>query len=211
MLRLLNFSKSYGNLPVLNTTDIFLGPGIYWIKGANGSGKSTLLKAIAGIIHSEGDIIVHGTSIKQNPVAYRKLITFAEAEPLFPEFLTGTEMIKLFAYARSAQPGEEKPRLEEMDMLSYINEPLGTYSSGMLKKLSIVLSFLGSPQIILLDEPFITLDVTSLQILCRWIIRQHTEQHTGFLISSHQPLDTDSVVSTRQLYLKDGTLISSAE
>ncbi len=89
MLRLLNFSKDYGNIPVLNTTDILLDPGVYWIKGANGSGKSTLLKAIAGIIHSEGDIIAHGTSIKQNPVAYRKLITFAEAEPLVPRVPDG--------------------------------------------------------------------------------------------------------------------------
>jgi len=118
------------------------------------------------------------------------------------------DMIKLFASARDAKPGEEKPRLEEMNMLSYINDPVGTYSSGMLKKLSIVLAFLGSPQIILLDEPLITLDATSIQILYRWIVTQHDGQNTNFLISSHQPLDIDSTIHIKQLHISEGNIIS---
>ena len=100
MLQFQNFTKSYGNYPALKIENLQLKHGIYWIKGVNGSGKSTLLKSIAGILAFHGDILLdESISIKKQPVAYRKLVNFAEAEPVFPDFLTGSEMIALFIAA----------------------------------------------------------------------------------------------------------------
>jgi len=207
MLDFVEFEKFYGNFPALTIPHLTINAGIYWIKGVNGSGKSTLLKSIAGMLAFDGDIILNDNiSIKKQPVAYRKLVNFAEAEPLFPEFLTGTEMVKLFASAKDAPAGQEQQFINSMKMQSYIDHPIGTYSSGMLKKLSLVLAFLGKPKLILLDEPLITIDTESLKILYSWIRQQHAENGVSFLLSSHQALDQAEKIAAGELLVEEQTL-----
>ncbi len=207
MLHFAEFEKFYGNYPALKINDLFIDPGIYWIKGVNGSGKSTLLKSIAGILAFNGDIILNqNISIKKQPVAYRKLVNFAEAEPLFPEFLTGMEMVNLFGSAKDAPAGQEEQFIESMKMQSYVDRPIGTYSSGMLKKLSLVLAFLGNPKLILLDEPLITIDVDSLKILYSWIGEQSRVNGVSFMLSSHQALDATELPEAMELLVESQTL-----
>jgi len=207
MLHFVEFKKFYGNFPALTIADFNIEPGIYWIKGVNGSGKSTLLKSIAGILAFDGDIVLNDNiSIKKQPVAYRKLVNFAEAEPLFPEFLTGMEMVKLFASAKDAPAAQEQQFIDSMKMQSYIERPVGTYSSGMLKKLSLVLAFLGKPKLILLDEPLITIDTESLKILYSWMRREHAENGVSFLLSSHQALDEDEKIDAGMLLVEGQSL-----
>jgi ABC-2 type transport system ATP-binding protein len=207
MLQFQSFKKLYGGLPALKVPDLSLNAGIYWVKGVNGSGKSTLLKSIAGILAFNGDIILDGNiSIKKHPVDYRKLVNFAEAEPLFPEFLTGMEMINLFADAKDAPKGQEQGYIESMGMQAYVDRPIGTYSSGMLKKLSLVLAFLGEPKLILLDEPLITIDTASLAILYTWINNLHSEKGVSFMLSSHQELDADILPQVGVLLVENQTL-----
>ncbi|SDD34329.1 ABC-2 type transport system ATP-binding protein [Mucilaginibacter pineti] len=207
MLQFIKFKKLYGGFPALKIEELTIQPGIYWIKGVNGSGKSTLLKSIAGILSFDGDIKLDSNiSIKKQPVAYRKLVNFAEAEPLFPEFLTGSEMIALFAKAKDAPAGQEQHYLETMQMQAYVNQPVGTYSSGMLKKLSLVLAFLGTPKLILLDEPLITIDTASLKILNGWIAERYNQESTSFLLSSHQALEHNELPAAHELLVEEQTL-----
>jgi ABC-2 type transport system ATP-binding protein len=206
MLQIAGFRKSYNNHPVLDIPSLELYKGIHWIKGANGSGKSTLLKAIAGIIDFSGDILLEQVSIHQQPVQYRRKVSFAEAEPVFPEFLTGGEMIALFATAKQAPGGQETSYLESMQMQAYLDQPLGSYSSGMLKKLSLVLAFMGNPALILLDEPLITLDTASLDILYSWIKERHSSQGTAFLLSSHQVIEQTALPVTSIIQAADKTV-----
>jgi ABC-2 type transport system ATP-binding protein len=206
MLHLEQFRKLYNEFLVLKIDDLRMEQGIYWIKGINGSGKSTLLKAIAGILPFHGDIRINGVSIQKQPVVYRKLVNVAEAAPIFPGFLTGTEMIRLFAAAKDAPPQQAPYFIESMKMQTYINEPLGIYSSGMLKKLSLVLAFLGNAEIVLLDEPLVTMDTESLQILYTWITERHSKSGTTFLLSSHQPLETQVIPALRTLLVDRQTV-----
>src|SRR5690606_37498046 len=141
-----------------------------------------------------------------NPVAYRKKVNFAEAEPLFPDFLTGTEMLKLFQKAKNASPGQADYCIESLSMNEYMNRPLGSYSSGMLKKLSLVLAFTGNPQLILLDEPLITLDKHSVATLYDWIIREHQTNGTSFMLSSHQDLDKSLLGRAIEIKVESGDL-----
>ena len=204
MLSINNFTKSYHHRLILEIPELELQHGIFWLKGKNGSGKSTLLKAVAGVISFQGNIVLgQHTSLKKQPIAYRKLVNFAEAEPVFPEFLTGKEMVKLFSHAKEAPTGQDQRFVESMNLSSYINEPIGTYSSGMLKKLSLVLAFIGNPKLILLDEPMITVDLESLKILYQWIVEKHREQGVSFLLSSHQPLEVEGLASTKELLIEE--------
>ncbi len=207
MFAITSFRKSYHHRLVLDIPQLKLGRGIFWVRGANGSGKSTLLKTLAGILHFEGDIFLNEhISIKKHPVAYRKRVNFAEAEPVYPEFLTGMDMVRLFATAKEAPAGQEEYFLESMGMKTYINEPLGTYSSGMLKKLSIALAFLGDPRVILLDEPLITLDARSLELLYQWIEKKYLNGNVSFFLSSHQPLEDASWSAMQELLVEKQTV-----
>lgn len=206
MLQFNNFRKSYGYHPILQIENLTIEPGIYWIKGINGSGKSTLLKSIGGFIFFEGEILLNNVSVKKDGVAYRKMVNFADAEPIYPEFLTGWEMIALFAKAKQATPGQELYFIENMKMESYLSNAVGSYSSGMLKKLSLVLAFLGRPKVILLDEPLITIDTESLDILCQWILKKYEEENTTFLLSSHQPLNEVLLTKAQVLLVDKQTL-----
>ena len=191
MLQIRNFRKAYGRFTVLSIDELAIKPGVFWVKGANGTGKSTLLKAAAGILDFDGEILLGGKiSLKKDPVEYRRRVNFAEAEPVFPGFLTGKEMMHLFASAKRAPAQQQDYLVDSMHMNAYVNEPLSTYSSGMLKKLSLALAFLGKPDVILLDEPLITMDTVSLQVLYRWIEEKHRDEHVSFFLSSHQPLET---------------------
>ncbi|MFF5381412.1 ABC transporter ATP-binding protein [Pedobacter suwonensis] len=203
MLHFNQFEKSYFDHLVLKIDNIKLPEGIFWIKGSNGSGKSTLLKAIAGILSFQGDIALGTVYLKNHAVAYRKLVNFAAAEPLFPEFLSGAEMITLFAKAKGAGAGQAEILVAEMGMQGYLNNPLGSYSSGMLKKLSLVLAFLGKPKLILLDEPLNTIDAEALEVLYNWINKKHKEERISFLLSSHQPFDKVKLTGLKQINIDD--------
>ena len=206
MLQIINFKKSYNNHVVLQVDDFTITPGVYWIRGSNGAGKSTFLRAVASIIPFEGNIILHGQlNSKKQSTAYRSAVNFAEAEPIFPEFLTGTELIQLFKAAKNAPHQQEKFYVESMNMTSYINDPVSTYSSGMLKKLSLLLAFLGQPACILLDEPLTTLDAESLPILYSWITSQY-QQQTMFLLSSHQAFEGELLPIVQEILLEHTTL-----
>ena len=207
MLQFTHFSKTYQGRAVLRIDSFVFAPGIYWIQGANGSGKSTLLKSIAGVTPFEGDILLAGQlSVKKQAVAYRRLVNFAEAEPVFPEFLTGLELIHLFKAAKNGPPRQEDFYLESLQMTSYVHEPVGTYSSGMLKKLSLVLAFLGRPTCILLDEPLTTLEAAAIPVLCSWIVNQQAQEGTSFLLSSHQALTGELLPVMRKLLVEQATL-----
>jgi ABC-2 type transport system ATP-binding protein len=205
MLHLEQFRKSYHGFLVLKIDDLLLKQGIYWIKGVNGSGKSTLLKAIGGILSFQGDIRINNISIHKQPVAYRKLVSIAEASPIFPGFLTGIEMIRLFAAAKNAPAEQASCFIESMKMQGYIDEPLRVYSSGMLKKLSLLLAFLGNAEVILLDEPLVTIDAESLAILYTWITERHKQFGTTFLLSSHQTLEIQAIPAMRTILVEQQT------
>jgi ABC-2 type transport system ATP-binding protein len=84
--------------------------------------------------------------------------------------------------------GEQASQLAEvLGIAPFLANKVGTYSSGMMKKLSLLLCFTSSPRLILLDEPFITLDVNTVSVL-RELIAQYSENGISFLISSHQDL-----------------------
>ncbi|MBB6610902.1 ABC transporter ATP-binding protein [Pontibacter sp. Tf4] len=188
MVRIGNYSKSYNHRLVLQVPALELETDIYWLKGENGSGKTTFLKSVAGLLPFEGTIAVQDVSIKQQPINYRQLVSYAEAEPLYPAFLTGNDLLEFYRQTRKADSSQINTLADALGVSNYSQHKIGTYSSGMAKKLSLVLAFTGAPKLILLDEPFITLDVNAQRILTN-LIADSAQRGTTFIISSHQPFD----------------------
>lgn len=209
LLTINQYKKSYGSRTILEIPDFTLSPGIYWIRGGNGSGKSTLFKSIAGIIPHQGEIYLQGISKREKPKQYRKLLSYSEAEPLYPEYLKGTELLAFVAHARHVSQHDWMAICERFEMNSYIHEACGTYSSGMLKKLSLALALMSQLPLILLDEAFITIDRYASQVLCE-IIREYHQKGSCFLISSHQHIDHDMLLLNGEFEIDHQKLIKTA-
>ena len=206
MLELKNIKKSYSTQLVIEKDSLLLDKGIYWVKGANGSGKTTLLKMIAGLLPFDGDILVNNTSQKKNPVDYRKKISWAEAEPLYPSFLTGNDLIKLYRNIYKEDQKEIDKIIELLNIDEYAEDKIGTYSAGMTKKLSLALAFIGNVKLCLLDEPLITLDAETIHIVCDFIVEKHKKNGISFLMSSHQELNTQLLLSEKELIIANQTI-----
>lgn len=185
MLSISEYSKSYGLEPVLNIRKQHFPSGCHLVQGSNGSGKTTLFKSIAGLLTFDGEITLNEKlSVKYDPVKYRLHVNYCEAEPAFPPFLTAHDLASFVATAKKATREQVNSLIDTLNMVSFIHQPVKTYSSGMLKKTSLLLGFLGQPRVILLDEPFTTIDADTLKSLSELIT--HHEKECTFLISTHQ-------------------------
>ncbi|PZP48070.1 MAG: ABC transporter [Pseudopedobacter saltans] len=207
MLSIRNYNKYYGRKLILDIPECTLQHGIYWIQGVNGSGKSTLLKSIAGILSFDGTITYDGLDVKKNMVVFRSVVNFSDAEPLFPEFLSGRELIGMFEEAKKAPNGQAQKMIDDLEMGNYLDSTVSSYSSGMLKKLSLLLAFIGTPRLILLDEPFITIDAATLEIIYSWIREANETKSIDFVLSSHQTLDLELLPSLQKIQIIDKKLI----
>jgi ABC-2 type transport system ATP-binding protein len=179
--------KSYDQQAVLGISNLKLEKNIYWLQGINGSGKTTFLSMLAGLLPFRGDIRLDGINLRQNPLSYRRLVNFAEAEPLYPEFMTGSDLIRFYQSVRKASPVQTDMLIQLFKIHRILTNPIETYSSGMVKKLSLLLAFIGKPSLILMDEPLATLDEESVHILPDLISAYFKEFSTSFIFSSHQP------------------------
>lgn len=202
MLHLKQFRKTYGPTEIISVSELQLQPGIYWLKGTNGSGKTTLMRSIAGMVPFDGSIEVGGISIKQDRMRYTSSVNYAEAEPIFPGFLTGNDLINFYRETKPTPETSINQLTEVFGTHLFSSNRIATYSSGMTKKLSLVLAFMGTPKLILLDEPLITLDTATVDNL-RAIIRQKLIEGVSFLITSHQDIGlNDTPIQTLEVLNK---------
>lgn len=206
MLQFQNYRKGYAGKEVIGIPQLALAHGIYWLRGENGSGKTTLIKSIAGLVPFDGYIKVNNADIRKNRVAYTSIVNYAEAEPNYPGFLTGSDLVRFYEGTKHAPSGQADGLCAKLGVKGYVDNKIATYSSGMAKKLSLVLGFLGNPKLILLDEPLITLDTQSVAILQN-IIQQYHTNGVSFIITSHQEV-TLGAQPVQHLLIQDKTLVA---
>lgn len=207
MLSLSGFEKKYPSGFEVVIPQLDLPQGIHLILGGNGSGKSTLLKALAGIHPAKGEVSLNGISLTSHPIDYRQKIGFAPAEPTFPECLNLKDLIAFVAKAKQASVTEISELKTVFEVEEFLSYPIGGYSSGMLKKSALLLAFLGSPELVILDEPFTTIDAQTQDQLIKLIIKK-AKQGVSFLITSHQSGPVDLLPVDTILKMKSGRIAS---
>ncbi len=207
MIQLQNIHKSFNGHEVVSISAFAFEKQIYWLKGINGSGKTTLMKIIAGLLPFEGDVVIDGKiSLKKNRGNYLRLVNYAEAEPLYPSFLTGHDLLQFYRRTKGGNKAQSDRLIDLLQVSSFIDNPVGTYSSGMLKKISLILAFTGHPCFILLDEPLVTIDDKTVPVVTH-LIREYNEQHgNAFLLTSHQLFETDAFPGTHALRMNHQTI-----
>ncbi|MBO9202999.1 MULTISPECIES: ABC transporter ATP-binding protein [Niastella] len=206
MIHLHQVQKYYHDNLILYIPELKLDKGIYWIYGLNGSGKTTFLKILAGMIPFVGDAHINQLSLKKNGVEYRKLISFAEAEPVYPSYITGRDLVLFYQDIRKASQQQTDRLIAFSGLHAQLENPIGTYSSGMAKRLSLLLAFIGNPAWILLDEPLATLDTEAVHALPELINEYRQQYGTSFIFSSHQPFLSAALSIDKNFTITDNTI-----
>ena len=206
MLQFVDVQKFYGSFLAITIPSLIINQGVWWVQGENGSGKTTFLKMIAGLHPFTGSIMLDGKfDVKNQRREFVKRINYAEAEPLYPSFLTARDLVELYCETKGDDIQQAKELLKELHVLDAYDKTIGSYSSGMVKKLSLVLAFIGQPKVILLDEPLITIDASAVNTICA-IISDSYKKGVSFIITSHQALTSDQLTFTGKLLAESRTI-----
>ena len=164
-----------------------MGTGIHILMGENGSGKTTLLKVLSGMSPYKGSVVLGADQEVRKHLRYvRTYVSYCEAEPVFPGFLQGQYLVDLYVKQKGGNPTQISELKGALRIDNYLTQKISSYSSGMKKKLALLLAFVGKPTLILLDEPFNTLDPPSQDALSQ-LIQSYAEKDTSFLMAMHHP------------------------
>jgi len=209
MLIIQNFIKRFNEHLILEIDHQEFAPGIHWIKGENGSGKTTLFKSISGIIPFEGQISFStGVDSRRQPVLFRAQVNYSEAEPAYPGFLTAKDVIRFIGKIKKEPVAQQDDYVKQLGVDSFFEKPCETYSSGMMKKLSLATAFFGHPKLIILDEPLITLDEQARSVLYRLIKEKLKQGDITFLMSSHQSISAADLEIVQTLFIQNKKLVT---
>ena len=181
--------RAYGSKIVLEDVRLRLSPGQrLGLAGSNGSGKTTLLRCIAGsLTPTSGTIAVDGHPAGSIPARAATGMTVAH-EKAFYLRLSGRANLRFYASLRldrSAVDGAVDSIIRELE-LEFAGVRVDRYSSGMLQQLALARALLGSPKLLLLDEPTRSLDEAATGRLWDALSRRPT---TAAVIASHRPED----------------------
>jgi ABC-2 type transport system ATP-binding protein len=205
--------KRYGRVSALDGLDLVAEPGqVLAVLGPNGAGKTTFVRTIATLIHpDDGSLRVAGHDVRREPEKVRRMIglagQFAAVEPA----LTGRENLemvaRLFGQGRSEARANSLATLERLGLAEDGDRLVRTYSGGMRRKLDLGASLVGSPRLLLLDEPTTGLDPRSRVEL--WdAIRAMVERGTDVLLTT-QYLDEADHLAGRVVIIDHGRAVAT--
>lgn len=216
MLEFKNFSKSYGKgiKRAVDSLNLVIEDGdLYAFVGHNGAGKTTTLKAAAGILDfSEGDILIDGVSILNNPIECKKKIAYLPDEPNLYEFLSGIDYLNFICDIYDVKTNREeliKKYSDLFELTGFLGNSISTYSHGMKQKLAIISALIHEPRILLLDEPFVGLDPESSHNL-KEIMKELTKEGVSIFFSTHV-LEVAEKLCNKVAVIKKGKLVVAGD
>ncbi|MBV9157969.1 MAG: heme ABC exporter ATP-binding protein CcmA [Acidobacteriaceae bacterium] len=180
--------KFYGDYPALRDCTLSIGEGACCaLLGRNGAGKTTLLRILAGLSHFQrGAVRIFG-QLPRASVTRRRIGFLGHGIGVY-EDLSARENLSFFARIAEVKnsPSVVDAWLERVGLLRAARVPVRQFSRGMRQRLALARTFLHSPDVLLLDEPFTSLDDRAIAML-------------GELLSSARQRGATIVLSTHQI------------
>ncbi len=189
MIEVKNLVKQYGTHLALDDLSFSVEDNeIFGFLGPNGAGKSTTMNIITGYLApTSGTVTIDGHDIIEDPIGAKKLIGYLpELPPLYME-MTPREYLKFVAEAKGVKKADlrdEIDRVMEKTAITDVqNQLIKTLSKGYRQRVGMAEAIIGSPKVIIMDEPTVGLDPVQI-IEFREMIRELGKDHT-VIISSH--------------------------
>lgn len=210
MISISNLSRSYGNVRAVNNVSFQIDSGeVIGLLGPNGAGKTTIMKTLCGFLEpSAGRIEINGIDVAVNPKAAQSAIGYLpENLPIYPEMT----VVNYLAYAAGlrgvtdrAMHSEIKRVIEATDLTDRAMDRVGALSRGLKQRVGVAQALLGSPKVLVLDEPTNGLDPNQAAQM-RNLIRRLAS--TATVILSTHILSEVEAVCDRVLMVKGGQLV----
>ena len=213
MLNISHYTKCYDNKKAVDDLTLHIAPGeICGFIGHNGAGKTTTLKAAVGILpFDEGEITVCGKSIRDDPIACKKMLAYIPDNPDLYEFMTGRRYLNFVADIFGIDAATRKKRIEkyaaDFELTDDLDQAVSSYSHGMKQKLAIISAWLHDPRLIIMDEPFVGLDPKASHIL-KGMMREVCDRGGAIFFSTHV-LEVAEKLCDKVAIIKNGKLIRS--
>lgn len=184
MINLNNLTVRFGAHVVLNNIQHHFERGkAYGISGRNGTGKTVLLKTIIGFVKpTEGSVIVNGKTIGKDEDFLKDAGIIIETPGFLPNF-TGLKNLQLLAGIHQVGDAQVYSAIEAVGLQPENRQPVREYSLGMRQKLGIAQAIMEHPSVLLLDEPFSSLDSKSVLHMQSLFVKLKSEGVTMVLVS----------------------------
>lgn len=208
MIQLENFSKSYVKNKAVSSVSCTVEKGrITGLLGANGAGKTTILKAICAIHYpTEGDIIVDGISIWDNPIEIKKRIGYVSETPQFYPQFTVNEFLSFKKQVYNADRHDVERVISVCTLEDELHKKIGKLSKGYRQRLSFAQALLHNPSVLVLDEPTSGLDPIQIHEMRNLI--SSLEKDKTIVLSTHLMQEVEAVCKDL-LVLHRGLLVYS--
>lgn len=204
-----NLYKTYHNHDVLAGVNLTLEKGqIYGLIGKNGVGKTTLMRILTGLaFKTSGNFSLFGVSAEGDMEMQRRRIGAVVETPVFYPFFSARENLEYYRIQRGVVERDCIDRvLEEVGLSDTGKKPYKSFSLGMKQRLGLALALMGSPDLLILDEPTNGLDPQGIAELRHVLKRLNIEKDITMLISSHN-LNELSTMATCYGFMHKGTML----
>lgn len=181
-----NLTKTYNHTPAVNNISFTVQKGeIFGFLGPNGAGKTTTIKAILDLIHADaGTITINGIDIHTAGKEAKKNVGYMPEKVAFYDNLTALQNMSFYAELKHASKTECSQLINEFGLGDTGKKRVGKFSKGMVQRLGMARAVLGSPPILILDEPSGGLDPRGV-VLIRDKILEMKQKGTTIFVSSH--------------------------
>jgi ABC-2 type transport system ATP-binding protein len=206
-----NVYKSFGQQSVLSGLSFTIKKGsIVGLLGPNGSGKTTMIRLLNGVINPEkGNIEVNGF----NPLTDGNMIRqmsgiVTEGAGLYHE-MSGEDNLLFFGELYGIRKVRERANelLKEFNLFDHKQKKVGTYSTGMKKRLALAKAMLHKPKILFLDEPTNGLDPDGIRDVMAYLTRLNKKEHTTIIICSHVLQQLEGICDS-YVFMENGNVLA---
>ncbi len=212
MVAIKDLKKVYKGAGVVDVNELLIEKGeSFGLVGNNGAGKTTLFRMILDLIRpTSGEVTINGKNVQTDDDWKKQVGSFLD-ENFLISYLTPDEYFRFVGKLHGYSQDDMKnfyAKFEELFNGEIIGKTkyIGDLSKGNLKKAGIAAAFIGSPDLIILDEPFENLDPTSQIRLKDLLKKEQLERNLTFLISSHD-LNHVTDICNRIVILEKGQVI----
>lgn len=206
VLRTHNLSKSYGSLKALDNLNLEIEKGnVYGLLGPNGSGKTTTLGIILSILkYDSGSFEWFDGAYGEN---YRLKIGAILETPNFYPYLQADDNLKIIAKIKGVEQDDFTEELKIVDLLHRRASKFSSYSLGMKQRLAIAATLIGSPEVLIFDEPTNGLDPQGIAEV-RNILQRVADSGKTVILASHILNEVEKICS-HVCIIKDGRLLAT--